>query len=92
MESISTIEVEVKNIDLDIVSLQKMITGMREEIHEAQHDEKIRSLGSQIRFLESERENLAGEYNLLMRQGESRVKLGLAREKIHDLQKQIEDQ
>jgi hypothetical protein len=69
-----------------------MIANIREEFAQAGYDDKLRELGSQLRFLESEKESLNQEYSQLMRQGESRLKLDLAREKVQDLAKQINDQ
>jgi predicted translin family RNA/ssDNA-binding protein len=89
MESISTIEIEVKSIDREIAGLQQMIGRIRGEIVSAQYDDKLRQLSSQLRFLENEKDVLGEEYTQLMRQGESRLKLGLAREKSDDLNKQI---
>jgi len=89
MESISTIEIEVKSIDREISGLQQMIGTIRQEVTKAQYDDKLRQLASQLRFLENEKDVLSEDYTQLMRQGESRLKLGLAREKKQDLNKQI---
>lgn len=92
MESISTIEIEVKSIDREISGLQQMITSIREEISQAGYDGKLRELGLQLRHLETEKEALSQEYSQLMRQGESRLKLDLARDKVQEMTKHITDQ
>lgn len=89
MDSYSSADIDVKNLEQEIAETMQTITRARDQFAAENYDQRLRDMSLKLRVMESERESWGKEYSELMRQGDNRVKLDLVREKIKGLETQL---
>lgn len=91
MASYSTLEFDVQRLDKEIANLNQFIADVTEKIAKARFDEQIKQLGSEIRNLEGEREEITSELNSLQKHAETRASLRAAQSNLARVQARIDD-
>ena len=79
LDQTSSLTTDIRTLQGDIEEKKRRLDKVRQEIRDANYDEKIAERGSKARALEDQREDLNGEIRTLSLQADSRARLDIKR-------------
>lgn len=91
LNSVSTIDVEARNLEREIATLTQSHSTLEREIRELNYDQSFRDLQSKTRDLEGQRGDLEQVLTRLQSQAEDRAKLAVKRGDQETKQRGLDD-
>lgn len=91
LESAGTIDVDVKNWEREIASLEQILSTVTKDIAEAKFDDRNRDLQTKSRVVEAQRSDLEQELSKLHSQAEDRARLSVKRDDLASKQRELDE-